>query len=317
MERSMITRILDLETTGLTADAEVVEVAYYDVTDGKFDAASMRQTFIRPARLIPAVSSGIHHITNFDVRDAPSWNDAWRLLLAGIDALPDSPKIIFAAHMASFERQWIDPLVQRPWICSWKCSLRQWPEFESHSLQAIRYELALPVDLSLAMPPHRAAPDAYVCAMLLLELLKHQTVETLIAWSAEPAVFTKFDFGEHIGKPLSAARSGYFEWMLTKDFSADWQWNARRELQRRASTVTLQAAADRQAYLTAALEGLPSAACVRDLENWFFGQSDQFAQHGILPATDEYDRLIAACAARKAELLAAGQPSFERGAVTA
>jgi exodeoxyribonuclease X len=303
----MIIRVVDLETDGFEASNEVLEIGYYDLLDGKMDLTTGRKLLVRPARPISPVASAVHHITDADVADAPPWADAWRIL---VETRDDGEELKFAAHMAQFERQWLDKLIKADWICTWKCSFRQWPDLESHGLQAIRYALALSAESTLAMPPHRALPDAYVCGLLLLELLKHQTVETLVAWSSEPAVFTKFDFGEHTGKPLSEVRASYFEWMLTRDFSEDWKWNAQRELDRRAGAAAAKVIADRQLYLEHSLAALPGAASVRDLENWFIGQADPFAAHGILVGTEEYIRLIAACAARKAALLESGQPQF-------
>lgn len=312
----MIIRACDLETTGLDAGAEVIEIGAHDVRDGHVYATPY-WTFVKPAAPIPATASAIHHITDADVAAALPWNEAWRVLIDKSGLSDVKVEIVYAAHMASFERQWLDRLFQPRWICTWKAALRQWPHFESHSLQALRYALNLvPMDDALAMPPHRAAPDAYVCGLLVVELLKHQTVETLIAWSAEPAVFTKFDFGKFNGKPLSAADDGFLNWMLGKDFSEDWIWNVKRELERRARAAEDKAAADRKAYLDAALEAIPGAATVQDLENWFYGQTDAFAIHRVLIGTDEYDSLISACAIRKKVLIAAGRPQFEPAGTT-
>lgn len=313
----MIIRPCDLETTGLDASDEVVELGYYDLmgTTGLATAGGT-QSFVRPSRSIPATASAIHHIIDEDVKDAKPWADTWRLLLVTPD---DGEELIFAAHMASYERQYLDPLIQVKWIDTWRCALRQWPEMESHKLQALRYALKLPADPMLAMPPHRALPDSYVCGLLLIELLKHQTVETLVTWSSEPPLFTKFNFGQFDGKPLSAADDGYLDWLANKDhrMGDDWRWNAKREIERRARAAEDKATADRKTYLEAALEAVPGAATVQDLENWFYGQSGAFAIHRILVGTDEYDALIAACAARKKVLLAAGRPLFEAEALPA
>jgi exodeoxyribonuclease X len=314
MERSMIIRPCDIETTGKEANDEVLEIGCYDIGNVNSVASTLsngRRTFVRPARPIPPSSSAIHHITASDVADAPVWADAWDTLVE-MEIGDDGSELKFAAHMASFERQFLDPLIKAEWLCTWKCSLRQWPDLESHSLQAIRYELSLPADPALAMPPHRALPDAYLCGLLVLELLKHQTVEILIKWSAEPPVFTKFDFGQFKGKPLSVADAGYLDWLANKEhvMGDDWRWNAKREIARRAADIADKAAAGRRAYLDHSLVALPGAASVRDLQNWFIGQADHFAKHGILVGTDEYDAIVAACAARKASLIESGQPQF-------
>lgn len=308
-----ILRAVDLETTGLDPSDEVVEIGYCDLLDGHaaLATAGITASLVRPSRKIPAVASAVHHITDHDVRNSKPWADTWRLLLETSD---DGADLIFVAHMASFERQFLDPLVKASWIDTWRCALRQWPELESHSLQAIRYGLALPADPVFASPPHRAAADAYLCGLLVLELLKHQTVETLLAWSSEPPVFTKFDFGMFKGKPLSVADDGYMDWLANKEHTMgdDWRWNAKKEIQRRANAKVEAAATARRSYLDLSLVALASGASIRDLENWYQGQADHFAKHGILIGTDDYVRLIAACSARKKELLESGQPQFDR-----
>lgn len=300
----MIIRPCDLETTGLDASDEVIEIGFTDlrnINDIWGLSSVSKQSFVRPARPIPPESSGIHHITDEDVKDALPWADRWRML---VEVPGDDGKIIFAAHAAHYERQYLDPLIQADWICTWKCSLRQWPELESHKLQALRYALKLPADPERASPPHRAAPDSYVCGLVLLELLEYQTIETLLRWSSEPAVFSRFDFGKFDGKPLSAADDGFLAWMLDKDFSEDWKWNVRREIERRA-------AAKRDARIKKWVDGVRAAATVKDLENWWFGEAESFAAERIIPGTDEYDLLIREAASRKAVLQAAPGPIFE------
>ena len=304
-----ILRCVDLETTGFEPSDEVVEFGYYDLYDGILDLESAVSQFVKPARPIPATASAIHHIVDRDVEKAPAWNESWRKL---VETRDDGEELKFAAHKADFERQWLNPLMKVDWICTWKCSLRQWPDLEAHSLQVIRYALPLPADPEHATMAHRARADAYLCALLAEELLKHQTVETLVQWSSEPPVLTKFDFGQYRDKPLSAADAGYLDWLANKDhvMGDDWRWNAKREIERRANAAIAKAAEDRRAYLDHALASLPGAASIRDLENWYHGQTDHFARHGILIGTDEYVRLIGACADRKRQLMETGDHNF-------
>jgi exodeoxyribonuclease X len=163
MERSMILRPYDLETTGPEASDEVLEIGHYDIVDGRLDLSSGRDLLVRPARSVPAVASAVHHLTDADVADGLPWADAWRVLIDMHHSKHIGEELVLAAHVAQFERQWVDKLATVKWICTWKSALRQWPDLESHSLQAIRYELALPADPALAIPPHRALPDAYLC----------------------------------------------------------------------------------------------------------------------------------------------------------
>ncbi|UPT99302.1 exonuclease domain-containing protein [Bradyrhizobium barranii subsp. apii] len=297
----MIIRCCDVETTGKEPTDEVVEIGWHEIRHGTLCSTGMR-TFVKPARKIPPSASAIHHISDVEVADAPPWTEAWRILIAD---KPVDEELVLAAHVASFERQFLDPLITTRWMCTWKCALRQWPDMESHSLQALLYALDLRVgnDRALLNPAHRAQPDAFACGLLLTELLDHQSIETLIAWSSEPAVLTKFDFGKFDGKPLSAADDGFLTWMLGKDFSDDWKWNVQRELDRRA-------AVKRDARIKKWVDGVRSAATVKDLENWWFGEAEAFAAERIIPGTEEYTLLVGEAAARKTALLAAPGPDF-------
>ncbi|MHC2250949.1 exodeoxyribonuclease X [Bradyrhizobium embrapense] len=301
----MIIRPCDVEATSTEPNAEVIEIGAYDIRDGHLYTTGYH-TFVKPAAPIPATSSAVHHLTDADVAEAPAWNVAWRKLVE-LDPEYDGEELVFAAHFAEYERQFFDPLIKARWIDTWKCAHRQWPDLDGHKLQELRYSLRLldhPAAMpALAMPPHRALPDAYLCGFLVLELLKHQPVETLIQWSDEPAVFTKFDFGKFNGQPLSAADDGFLDWMLGKDFSEDWKWNIKREIERRAT-------AKRREALDLLMPAIAGAATVLDLENWYHGSGPYLAKHGILIGSDEYQSLIQACAARKKVLVEGGQPQF-------
>ncbi|RLM12585.1 hypothetical protein BIY27_11535 [Gibbsiella quercinecans] len=62
--------ILDTETTGLEAGAEIVEISIIDST-GKV----LIDELVCPSKLIPAEATAIHGITNDDVRDARTWRE--------------------------------------------------------------------------------------------------------------------------------------------------------------------------------------------------------------------------------------------------
>lgn len=81
--------VLDTETTGLGADAEVCEIAAVDALgEVVIDAR------IRPSRPIPIEATRIHGIADADVRDCPTWAEA----AAGIaSALQGRPVCIYNA----------------------------------------------------------------------------------------------------------------------------------------------------------------------------------------------------------------------------
>jgi DNA polymerase-3 subunit epsilon len=64
--------VLDLETTGLDDDAEIVEIAIVDL-----DETVIFHSLIRPERPIPEEAVAIHGITNEMVTEAPTWAQIW------------------------------------------------------------------------------------------------------------------------------------------------------------------------------------------------------------------------------------------------
>jgi exodeoxyribonuclease X len=154
---------------------------------------------------------------------------------------PLSPTAV-VAHNADFEGQWYteEVLGGIPLTCTFKASLRVWPDAPSHSNSALRYWrglLDLPDDR--AMPPHRAGPDAFVTAHLLIELLAAgMTLDHLLAWSRAPKCYPKVNFGKHRGAKWADVPADYLEWMGRQaDMEADAKWCAARELKRRREAV--------------------------------------------------------------------------------
>ncbi|WP_162603867.1 3'-5' exonuclease [Streptomyces sp. CS014] len=69
--------ILDLETTGLDADARVVEVAVVDI-----NRDVLMSTLVNPRRNIPRDAFSIHGIRDTDLLDAPTFRQAHKQLCA-------------------------------------------------------------------------------------------------------------------------------------------------------------------------------------------------------------------------------------------
>jgi exodeoxyribonuclease X len=156
--------------------------------------------------------------------------------------LSGEPIGILAAHNAAFEQKFMGE-TEQPWICTYKCALRVWPDVPGHSNQVLRYWLEdqglLSLDADKAMPPHRAGPDAYVTAHILLALLKVATVEQMIEWTKEPRLLPRCTIGKFRGKPWAEVEWGFLNWMLQQaTMEEDLKWNARRELDRRTKTIS-------------------------------------------------------------------------------
>ncbi len=226
-------RVIDIETTGQEPPAEIIEFGRVDLTAesrGCWRVGKPLARLYRPLQGIPPETAAVHHLTEEIIGpDAPVCTpEKLRLAVWGGDR-PD----VLVAHNSEFEQSFIPEAVTSPlpWICTYKAALRVWPEAPRHSNQVLRYWRGLRLDVILAMPPHRAAPDAYVTACLLVELLKSATVEEMIAWTREPKLLPTIPFGKHRGLKWIDAPRDYLEWLARQaDMDPDVVWNARREL---------------------------------------------------------------------------------------
>lgn len=232
-----IARVIDYETTGTPEDehAEVIELGRIDVDLITLKVGNPWTAFAKPVGPIPPVTKAVHHITERDVDTAPPIGQLWSQFWAGM-----GPKDVCVAHNAKFEQHFHHGN-GRPWICTYKCARVLWPDAPGHSNHALRYWLGIDdlVELfspDLAMPPHRALPDAYVTAFLLREMLRARTVDELINISKFPALLKTLTFGKHKGTTYADAPSDYLEWIVHKsDLDEDTKFSARYWLKRRAN----------------------------------------------------------------------------------
>lgn len=225
--------IMDTETTGLdAAEDRLVEIAGARLEDGK-----SYETLVNPLRSIPAEVRAIHHICPEDVVDAPFEEES---LNAMLDALKNlSARVIFAAHNAKFDRGFIEriaPELDLEWICTYKCSVVTWPDAPSHGNQVLRYYLGL--DLAGQLPPglfpHRALYDVIVTRGILIELLKHHTLDQLVRISNNPVLLTKVSFGKHKGCLWADVPYGYLKWCVGQsDMNEDVLHTANHYMRRR------------------------------------------------------------------------------------
>jgi exodeoxyribonuclease X len=200
-------RVVDLETTGSRPpDAAVVEIGWQDVIIDDFGRAALAgpvgTILVDPGVPITPQTAAIHHIIDEDVLGAPAWMPTAEQVLRPADARPSA----FAAHRAAFEQRWCARLTGgQPWICTFKCALRVWPEAPSFSNQSLRYwRRPAGLDRAAGSPAHRAGPDAYVTAHLLRDMIDIAGLPALLAWSAEPALFVRVPHGPERGQRFDA-----------------------------------------------------------------------------------------------------------------
>lgn len=227
-------RCVDFETTGMPGaeGSAVCEVGWCDIQimgDGSPLVGLPTAMFCNPGRLMPPEAQAVHHIASHEVAEAPALADVAPRLAE------DGPAFL-VAHNAKFEQHFL-PNAPAPWICTYKVALRLWPDAPSHSNQVLRYFLGLDLgDGTLAMPPHRAGPDAYVTAHLFARMIEDGacTVDDMARWSSGPPLLPRITFGKHRGSRWEDAPKDYLEWIVNKsDLDSDTKANARHHLKAR------------------------------------------------------------------------------------
>lgn len=223
-------RVIDFETSGLEPpEAEVCEVGTCDLDlDAKRVADPV--AWLCAVNTMPPEVRAVHHIS---LAECHGWAPFNPDIMTG----PTGTISAIAAHNADFETKFFTSPV--PVICTYKAALRAWPNAPSHSNGALRYwledqGLIAPVH-ALTQPAHRAGPDAYVTAHILLALFNAgHTGREMIGWTKEPRLLPTCPIGKFRGKPWSEVEGGFLGWMMRQPtMEDDLKWNADREIARR------------------------------------------------------------------------------------
>lgn len=239
-------RICDCETTGLEQPAELVEIGWTDVRffpgEGwAIESKAPSGLLVNPGMDISFGAMGAHHITPDMVKDAVSPDYARNLLNQGTE--------YFCAHNAQFDQPFVKSAHTVKWICTFKCAKHLWPTLESYSNNAVRYARGLCMDeknAAMCMPSHRAGPDTWVTAHILLDMLKVATIETLVEISSNPFTLLRMPFGKHKDVAFRELPFDYLEWILNKSDmpkepgKEDLVYTTRLELARRAAAEAVQ-----------------------------------------------------------------------------
>lgn len=228
-------RVIDLETTGGDRTSEIIEVGIVDVVkDGEgWLARPPVSKLFRPRGEISFHAMAVHHLTSAHFCDADPHCDEYALRAMFAELGPADAMV---AHAARFERGFIADTAHGglPWICTVRSSKQAWPQAPGHSNQVLRYWRGFDLDPALAHPAHRAGPDAWVTAHILMDLLKEHDVDQLIEWSNAPREMATVPFGKHRRKPWAEVPTDYLRWMAGQgDMDVDAVTAARAELERR------------------------------------------------------------------------------------
>jgi exodeoxyribonuclease X len=250
-----IIRCIDFETFefGDPAQIEIVEAGWSDIRETPeeiacagpaaeiawFDDDFMGRMpycsdIINPGRPIPPESMAVHHISDDEAARGCKVEDSLHEMF---DA-PDG--VVFAAHYAEHELKALGGSRSRRWIDTWKVAIHLAPRAPSWSLRVLQYWLDLDVDRTFALPAHRAGPDAYVCAALVLRMLAKISIDEMVDISARPAFLPRLNFGKHAKDPISEVPAGYLDWILKQrtpdggfQFDNNILYTAQEELMRR------------------------------------------------------------------------------------
>jgi exodeoxyribonuclease X len=229
-----VIRVVDFETTGFEPPAEVVEVGWCDLVqqeDGTWRVGEPVSRLCGVAAIPPEVRA-VHFIRQSDVAGLPAFDAT--AFVEDCDGCA-----IIAAHSMAFEEQWLQVDGLLPTLCTLKAALRVWPEAPGHSNSVLRCWLEdrglIELRDDLAMPPHRAGPDAYVTAHILKALFAAgATGREMVAWTREPRLLPTCPLGKFRGAKWADVEAGFLNWMLAQaSMEPDLKWNAQRELDRR------------------------------------------------------------------------------------
>lgn len=235
----VVFRVTDVETTGMEATDEVIEIGLTDllwnVEAKSYTVGAPWSTLFGSTEPLKPEVMAIHHITDAQIAPLPKCDlSDIEITVTGAGDF-GVPKFI-VAHNFAFEAQWFTPEILGAVraICTYKSALRLWPDAPGHSNQTLRYWLGMNLIEALAMPPHRAAPDSYVTACILGRMLQETSVKQLVAWTMMPRFYAVCPLAKHKGAKWSDVPAGYMEWMLKQpDMEADLKAAALGELQRR------------------------------------------------------------------------------------
>lgn len=222
---------LDTETTGLSADDRLCQLAY------KIEDTVVNELF-NPGVDIGVGAMAVHHITNEQVADKPRFKDSSHY--QALKSLLESDDVILVAHNAPFDVGMIERegLKVKKFICTLKLArylLKDDPAFDKYSLQHLRYGYGI---------THEAiAHDAFGDIVILEEVFDRLYTKALRDAAAKGAAIgvvynqqsildrtlalsmNKFtliktmNFGKHEGKQLVdliKTEPGYIDWVLNK-----------------------------------------------------------------------------------------------------
>lgn len=203
--------VADTETTGLGADAGVVEYAHAVCRLVEIDGVERLEilhessSLIDPQHPIPAGASNVHGITDDMVQGQPLLSEYLPPLFAAL-----SDDLLLVGHnFISYDWKYLAPhFAERPALGCTLNAARKFLDLPNNRLETIYAQTGGPAEAA-----HRAAGDVRMTVHIINHMLK------VVSWAMLHEAMTtrpplKMPFGKHKGKLVSELPKDYIEWAL-------------------------------------------------------------------------------------------------------
>lgn len=207
--------VLDTETTGLTPEDRVVEVAAVRFEFGK--PSAIFSTLVNPRMPIHPEASAAHLLTARDLNGAPFMEEVEGPLreFCAHDLL--------VAHNMPFDRGHLPTLHERTWTCSYRFARHLWPQAPSFRNMVLRYWLGLNETYLDGVVAHRALGDALATgALFVRELLAYErrygfgkSLKDVVQFVEGPVAVERLLYGRrHRGDRIADVPTPYLQWLV-------------------------------------------------------------------------------------------------------
>jgi DNA polymerase III subunit epsilon len=171
--------VFDTETTGLDPRKghRIIELAGVRIENGSIREDMVFSKLINPERDIPWEAKQIHHISDDDVKDAPT------IMSVMPEFLAFAQGTLLFAHNAQFDMAFMEHEKEFCWgyvelpecFCTMRLSQSLFPSAFRHNLDFLseRFQLPMPKDR------HRALPDVIQTAKILLKMIEVGKIQSM------------------------------------------------------------------------------------------------------------------------------------------
>ena len=208
--------LVDTETTGISAEDKVCEMAYVEIDDA-FNVVRSGNSLINPGIPINYAASAVNGITDVMVKDSPTLED---YMLS--EGSPLRGEVTLIAHNLDFDfrflKAYTDDSVGK--LCTLKCARVLYPDAANHKQGTLAAMLGIQVAREKA---HSADGDLDVLLQLLQCLCRDAGTDLygLLEVQRRPRPISKMPFGKHRGVPLKDLPANYIFWLLNKADNID------------------------------------------------------------------------------------------------